>query len=240
MSEQIGIVAALVAEVTPLVAQWKRSQWDLGGVKVPLFESGRVTLVCGGIGPQAAMRAAEALVERIRPALLMSVGLAGALRNDTRVGEVIRPAEVLNSATGARFTLSGGAGVLVSSSTIAGVEEKADLRRRFPDALAVDMEGAAVAETAARHGLRCVLVKAVSDPADFPMPPLGRFVDPQGRLRSAAVVGYAIPRPALWPVMLRLARNSGLAARQLAAAVAPMLAANGLKNLKLTTESRVY
>ncbi|HEU5452016.1 MAG TPA: hypothetical protein VFU76_08525 [Terriglobales bacterium] len=240
MSEQIGIVAAMVTEVTPLVAQWRRSQWDLGGVKVPVFESGKVTLVCGGIGPQAGMRAAEALVERIRPALLMSVGLAGALREDARVGEVLRPAEVVNSATGARFSLSGGAGVLISSATIAGVEEKADLRRRFPDALAVDMEGAIVAETAAFHGIRCMMVKAVSDKADFPMPPLGRFVDPQGQLRNAALIGHAILRPALWGVMLRLARNSGLAARQLADAVAPMLSANAFKNLKLTTESRVY
>jgi hypothetical protein len=41
-------------------------------------------------------------------------------------------------------------------------------------------------------------------------------------------------------VLMRLARNAGLAARRLAAAVEPMLAANGLKNLNLTTESRVY
>lgn len=240
MSERIGIVAALVSEVTPLVGRWKRSQWNAGGVKVPVFEHDRVTLVCGGIGSRAGTRAAELLVERVRPSLLLSVGLAGALRGETKVGEVLRPGEVVNAARGARFMLAGGAGVLVSSAAIASAEEKTELRRRFPDAVAVDMEGAAVAEVAARHGLRCALVKAVSDEADFPMPPLGQFVDEDGKLRRAAVVAYAAVRPASWIVLMRLARNAGVAARRLAAAVEPMLAANSLKNLNLTTESRVY
>ena len=65
----------------------------------------------------------------------------------------------------------------------------------------VDMEGAAVAQVAKEHGLEFAAVKAISDDADFPMPPLNRFIDENGKfatrhvsdLRSASpeVVGDA-------------------------------------------------
>ena len=240
MSENIAILAALENEVTPLVGTWRRSRWEVGGMRLVAFEQGHATLLCGGIGPEAGRRAAEALIERLRPALLMSIGLAGALRPGMQIGEVIRPSKVIDSITGAQYTLAGGNGVVVSSAVIAGAAEKTALRDRFPDATAVDMEGAAAAGVAARCGVPCVLVKAISDLADFPMPPLGRFVDAGGRLHLVALAAYVLPRPQWWAAMVRLGRNSSRAARALAAAVAPMVSPHGTKNLKRTSELRVY
>lgn len=240
MSETVAILAAMESEIRPLVVGWRRSHMTLQGRQLPLFESDVASLLCGGIGYESGKRAAEALLERTQSTVLMSVGLAGALRSGLRIGEVIRPAEVINAATGQRFDLAGGHGAVVTSSEIADVRGKQDLARRFPQAVAVDMEGAAVAEVAQARGLQCALVKTVSDELEFPMPPLGRFVDRDGQLHTVAVAAYAAARPWLWPAMLSLARNSSLAAERLARAVPPLLRGNVLENLKLTTESRVY
>src|SRR5512141_3018289 len=100
MSERIAMVAALEAEVVPLVGRWKRLTWEVGGRAVTVFEHDHAVLLCGGIGAAAARRAADALVQRIAPAAFLSLGLAGALQPQGRVGDVIWPAEVVDAASG--------------------------------------------------------------------------------------------------------------------------------------------
>ncbi|MFZ5789894.1 MAG: 5'-methylthioadenosine/adenosylhomocysteine nucleosidase [Pseudomonadota bacterium] len=53
--------------------------------------------------------------------------------------------------------------ILSGDQFINAAEARRALRRRFPGALAVEMEGAAAAQIAERHGAPCVVVRAVSD-----------------------------------------------------------------------------
>ncbi|HSK44629.1 MAG TPA: hypothetical protein VLA83_12160, partial [Candidatus Binatia bacterium] len=98
-------------------------------------------------------------------------------------------------------------GVLVSADEIAGAETKRGLVNRF-HGLVVDMEAAGVAKIAQQEqiGFRCV--KAISDEADFVMPPLGQFMNSAGEFQSSKFAVWAALRPWQWTRVAALARNS--------------------------------
>ena len=50
----------------------------------------------------------------------------------------------------------------------------------------VDMEAAAVAQVAKERALEFAAMKAISDDAEFAMPPLTRFIDENGKFATGA------------------------------------------------------
>jgi adenosylhomocysteine nucleosidase len=211
---EVAIVAALEREVWPLVRHWRASEREYSGRRFRFFESEHRVAVCGGIGPQAARRATEAIICLYRPELVQSVGFAGALDDALRVGHLFEPRQVIDASDGSRSDTGSGSGILVSFSSVAGQEQKARLATAY-QAQAVDMEAASVAKGAEAHGLRFAATKVISDEAGFRMPPMERFIGEEGNFRSGAFALYAVLRPWLWGPVLRLARNSGKASHQL-------------------------
>lgn len=59
---RVAIVAALEREVRPLIRHWRGSEKEHGGRRFRFFENRELVLVCGGIGADAARRAAEAVI----------------------------------------------------------------------------------------------------------------------------------------------------------------------------------
>ena len=195
---------------------WKSSALTHKDHTYHVYEYDNVIAVSGGIGPRPAAAATQAIIAKYRPQMLLSVGLAGALIRSLKVANVITPNVIVDAATGSEYRCESGGGVLVSAGEIAGSKSKQQLVERF-HALAVDMEAAGVAAVAAQEqiGFRCV--KAISDEADFPMPPLNRFVDAEGNLQTGKFAAWASLRPAVWPRMIALGRNSNRAAQALCA-----------------------
>src|SRR5487761_536914 len=76
---RIAIIAALKREILPLVGKWVARDCETHGRKFRFYESPRAIAVAGGIGKNSAALAARAAIERYSPALVLSVGLAGAL-----------------------------------------------------------------------------------------------------------------------------------------------------------------
>ena len=147
---KVAIVAALEREVKDLISNWSRIEREFEGRKFAFFERGELVVVWGGIGTECARRAAEAVIALYHPARVESVGFAGALDETLRVGEVFRPAEVIDVRDGSRFETSGfesgdakGDGRLVTFMAVAGAEQKAKLAQAY-QARAVDMEAAGV------------------------------------------------------------------------------------------------
>jgi adenosylhomocysteine nucleosidase len=208
------IIAAMERELLPLVRGWKTASFKHQTREYRAYENNNVVALAGGIGARAAAHAATAAVAQYQPAMLVSVGFAGALIRSLKVGNVISPNVIVDAASRNEYRCDAGGGVLVSAVQISDSASKEDLVEKF-HALAVDMEAAAVAEIArTQHiGFRCV--KAISDEADFVLPPLNRFVDGEGNFQSARFALWAVLRPWRWPQVMALARNSHQASKAL-------------------------
>jgi adenosylhomocysteine nucleosidase len=213
---KVAIVAALEREVSGLTRTWSRVDRDHQGRKFAFFERDEMVLVCGGIGTEAARRAAEAVIALYSPALLQSVGFAGALDESLQVGDVLAPGIVVDARDGSRIEVGGGDEkvILVTFMAVAGIDQKANLAQAY-GAQAVDMEAAAVAAAAHKHGIRFAATKVISDVLSFEMPQMDRFINAQGQFRTASFALFAALRPWLWSRVARLASNSRKAARVL-------------------------
>jgi adenosylhomocysteine nucleosidase len=219
---KIAIVAAMEREVNPLVRNWKRKTFEHSGRRYRLFENGEAALICGGIGFEAARRATEAVIHAASPARVISVGFAGALGASLQVGEVFTPRAVINAADGVRTEVESGCGVLVSSVNVVGKKQKARFAKAY-DAVAVDMEAAAVAQGALARGIEFGVVKVISDSSDFDMPALDRFVASDGTFQSVRFACHVALRPWLWGTTIALARNGSKASHALCSALASYL-----------------
>jgi adenosylhomocysteine nucleosidase len=216
--KKIALIAAMEREVRPLIRSWKVRTIEHDGRRYRLFENGEAALVCGGIGAEAARRATEAVIREVNPARVISAGFAGALDGSLEVGHVLEPRTVINAADGVRTEVGSGEGILVSSATVAGKEQKIRLHKAY-GADAVDMEAAAVAQGAQARGVEFGALKAISDVADFSLPALDRFVADDGRFRSLRFACHVALRPWLWRTTMALARNSSKASHALCGAL---------------------
>jgi len=219
---RFAIVAAVEQEVRPLLRKWRRREVGApsgsGTRRLTVFESDNAVLIVGGIGVKAAARAARVVLDLVQARTLVSVGSAGALKPDLKVGFVFRPATVIDAATGKRFAVQDGSGTLVTAADILGPAEKKKVASRFP-AEAVDMEAAAVAAVAQERGVEFMAIKSISDELDFALPPMGQFVNDEGQFHTGRFLGYLAVRPRLWGVVNRMAADSARAAAALSAAL---------------------
>lgn len=210
------VMVAMEREVRPLVRGWQRASMGCDGRSLVAFEREEQAVVISGIGRNNAQRAARAAVTAYQPTTLISAGLAGALIRSLKAGSVITPNVVVDAADGTEYRCTAetgglvGGGVLVTAAEIAGTDAKAKLVEQF-HGLAVDMEAAGVARAAqeTQTAFRCV--KAISDEADFVMPPLKKFVDATGSFRSGRFATWAALRPWHWAKVIVLGRNSSKA-----------------------------
>ncbi len=215
-SKQIAIVAALHREVAPLVKHWRTHDETYSGRTFRFFENENenAVVVCGGIGPEAARRAADAVIALYTPSIIYSAGFAGAADPNCKVADILIPRYVIDARDSSRIDTGIGEGILVSFSEVASPAQKAKFRAAF-NANAVDMEAAVVAKAAAARGVRFAAVKAISDPSDFVLPPLGKFFAHDGTFNTIGFTLFLIPRPWMWRTIVRLQKNSAQAARSL-------------------------
>jgi len=215
---RIAIVAALEREVGPLVAGWKVVRRGSDGWEFRFFENDRAVVVCGGIGPAAARRACEAVCASYRPEMVISAGFAGALVADLKVGDVVVPARVIDAGDGSRVETGIGSGGLVSAAEMASVERKRVLGGKY-DAMAVDMEAAAVAKGAGLRGVRFGAVKVISDELEFEIPLVEGSVDAQGGFHTWRYLAGVAVRPLVWGRVVRMAGKSSVASGNLVGAL---------------------
>ncbi len=149
----------------------------------------------------------SALLEEAAPRArwLLSFGLAGALSPELRPGDLVLAAQVLEEdrswrcekaplpalaeAIGARP-----GAVFASNAILATAAEKARVGKGT-EALAVDLESALVAASAAAAGIPFLVLRAIADPQAFDLPP------------AALLPLRAGGRPDLGPILFELCRR---------------------------------
>jgi adenosylhomocysteine nucleosidase len=223
--KRIAIIAALERELAPLVKNWQVVTSSYEGREYTFFEADYAVAVCGGIGYESARRAAEAVTAKYSPGVFLSAGVVGALVPDLHVGDTVFPLVVVDTQDGSRRetaipdTPMGNSPlartVLVTYPEIARVAQKQQLAKSY-GAHAVDMEAAAVARAAEKHGLPFIAIKAISDDLNFDLPEMNRFIR-SGQFQTAKFIFYMAFRPWLWVPVFHLARNTRLASDNLCA-----------------------
>ncbi len=210
----IAIVVAMRRELAPLLRGVQAQRAD----GIEFFELEDAVIAVGGMGRNAARKAAEAVVDMYEPTTLISAGIAGALTTKLRAGDVVQGFEVVDAESGARFKTAGGESMIVTAASVSGPAEKRMLADRY-QADVVDMESAAVAAVAQERGIEFGAMKAISDELEFEMPPVGRFVDGDGEFETARFATYIALRPKWWSTVQTLAKNSRTASLNLSHAL---------------------
>jgi len=228
--KQIGIIAALPGELKPLVQGWKQVRAGQGeGAWRGSIDGVDCIAVCAGMGTSAAERACNLAVQEGPLDAMVSIGWAGALSCGMQPGSAYVLNEVVDGATGEKFTTyspprAGKAAPLriVTIDHVAMPPEKRQLGTMF-QAVLVDMEAAAVARFARRHGIEFYCLKAVSDLAGEKLPDFSRYTDSQGHLQLPALLVHVAIRPQYWPSLARVGRNGKNGAVAMAAALRPLM-----------------
>jgi len=226
----IAVVVAMKREVATLLIGIRGRQ--LNGVE--FYELPNAVIAIGGIGRVAAGRAAEGVVEQYSPSVLVSAGIAGALTQDLKVGNVLRAREVVDADSGVRFATQTGEATVVTVSSVSGSAEKQALATRWGAAV-VDMEASAVAAVAQRYGAQFAALKSISDEVDFEMPPMGNFVNATGKFDTLSFVMFLAIRPQWWGAVKHLNANSRIAAMNLSLELQHLT----MDGLKVTNEEKV-
>jgi adenosylhomocysteine nucleosidase len=170
--------------------------WPAEFAREARYRGDRFLMIANGPGPRLVEKALE---KKIEVDGMISTGFCGALDEALRVGDIVS-----------------GEGILSMDRVVVTVEEKRALREKT-GAAAVEMEAAAVAKKAAEWGVPFRSIRVVSDAALEDMPlDFNEYRDAEGRFSRTRIALAALARPfTRVPALLRLDRNSRIAARSL-------------------------
>ncbi len=230
---RIAIIAAMRGELKSLVQGWKpmplarprRGAFAWQGT----MGDAECVAVCAGMGKDAAQRACEIATEGSPLNAIVSVGWAGALSCGVQPANAYVVNEVVDTATGDRFSTRSSTEAtpaslrLVTIDHVAHPAEKRKLAETYR-AVLVDMEAATVARFARTHNIAFYCLKAVSDLAGEVLPDFSRYTDSEGQLRMPALLGHLALHPQYWGGLARMANNGRRGADEIAAAFTPLMA----------------
>jgi hopanoid-associated phosphorylase len=208
----VGIVVAMPAELRSLSR-------EAVGVGARLAIRDQALIAVSGVGEQRAAQAAQKLVDA-GVAGLVSWGCAAGLDAELPAGALCLPESVVTAdlqrwptdavwrhevvaALGQRAVFEGA--LAHASHVVASSAAKRELAARA-GAVVADMESAAIARVAHRHGLSLLVVRSVVDPLALTLPAIVTdHVDDSGRVPLAPLLRGLLRRPGDLLPLLQLA-----------------------------------
>ena len=219
MNDAVVIIAAMSGELKPLVRSWAALE-TRDGVDGWQHPSAPIMAFCAGMGAGPATRAFARARQVCEPVQLLSVGWAGALREDLDPGAIVRASMVRDLNTGEMYSAEGTGGLVLTSTRVAVREDKHRLARTYDGAAAVDMEAATLARLALAHGLGFRAIKAISDTLDEDLPDINPFITNAGQFATARFIAHVATKPRYWSALAEFGRQAKLAAERLGDAIA--------------------
>src|SRR5580700_3085020 len=228
---RILVTFALENEFAPWHAMRKFRPGKWGEVNVYRAEVG---VVLTGAGPkQAHSEGAKVLgsdPESIN--LCVSSGLAGALKSQYQIGQILAARSVrteaeltdpssnplASSAPLLSFAEECGATVVEQFYSAVRVVGRAEEKRHLGEhSDAVEMESFEILLESAAYGIPAIAIRAISDTVDDNLPlDMNRIFTDEGQVSIPRVLGQVALHPASVPDLLRLGQNSKAAAESLA------------------------
>jgi adenosylhomocysteine nucleosidase len=242
----IGLVAALTQERDTLLRHVKGWKWvALGSFRGTSFElSGQTCLlVTSGMGVRRAQKASRILVEANALRLLVSFGIAGAVEEDLKIGDVVvaeavcrleqeMPGPLLplapwsDAAREAAVQVLAGRSARLFTGTAVTTRGSQVTKSQLGDMMhpVLEMETAGIAQVAAEAGIPLLSLRAISDGPSAPIPiNLVEMMDEDANLQTVRLLRTVIRHPKIVLQVRRLMRNTRIAADNVAVALVAAL-----------------
>ncbi len=245
-TETIGLIAAIPQESKALLRclkEWKHiSLGRFRGIRFRLMERDCL-LVTAGMGVKRAVDTTRALLAATSPHLLVSFGIAGAVKDDLRIGDVVvagnnwlldtgqlgvsRPLASLSKAAwnaAAQVLEPDGAQLLAGTAiTTRGAQASLQSLQEMAHPI-LEMETTGIGQVAAERAVPLVSVRSVSDGPQAPVPfDLSVILDEESNFRMSEMLRIVLRRPQILFQSRQIMQNSKIAADHAARAVIAML-----------------
>ncbi|MDT7042866.1 hypothetical protein [Candidatus Nitronereus thalassa] len=215
---KIGLVAEVKWEVREVCRRLKLRLIDQEEETWGAQMNGHELRLClSGMVPSVAKKRVVRFLDSVKPDLMICSGLAGALRPNVQVGEVIVQSDNPRLVAETELALKNkdipfhvGSLVTVSQPVLTPVARR-ELAAKG-QAIAVDMESQTISALCKERGIPCLAMKGVSDDIDEDLSPiLGGFEI----INIPRIAMRVLVKPNTWPLAARLARHSYVAANNL-------------------------
>jgi len=253
---RILVTFALENEFAPWRASHDFKPAKLGNVEVYAveFASVQITVALTGVGArQAALTAPQVMRSEFNAFdCCISSGLAGGLQSSYGIGEVLAARTVFSEAvpddgtsrviqcSGALVSFAAESGAKLveqfysADHVISTAREKQALSA---DADAVEMESFEILRAAQNVGVPAVAIRAISDTLDEDLPiDMAEILTDEGQVSIPRVLGQVALKPQSLPGLVRLGKNSRVAAQSLSRFLDSYVAALANRTAPLETK----
>jgi nucleoside phosphorylase len=221
---RVLVVAPMTSELKPVVRLARAAPVDRDGIRAYRGQVGdvEVTVTQVGVGPAAARDATRRALAAFPVDHVIVCGIAGGLAPDLPVGSVMVPATVVDLASGARFRPASLEG-LASGGTVAAADHLITDPRRLAElteqgVAALEMESSGVAAACEDAQVPWTTVRVIGDRPDEGLTDdaVMSFLRPDGSADGLEAVRFMVTHPGRIPGMVRLGRDSSMAAAKAA------------------------
>jgi len=217
-----GIIIALPDEINSLTSK-KINKGDC------VFINKNTAVYCSGAGPKNAAAASQFLIDK-GAKRLVSWGCAAALSSDLKPGDLVLPQQLLSESkelfsidsawltqvSKQLSTLHPNNGLLTESPMIVAESTAKKAINLQSNAIALDMESIAIAQTARQHDIPAIVIRCIADPVEMSLPKAVSYaLNEQGDVVLPKLLWFLLTHPFELPGLIKLGLHFSAAKNKL-------------------------